>query len=395
MKKIFAWIRSIAAVYCNEFRLMLHDGGLILFVTFLPLAYPVVYSLIYNPEIVREVATVVVDHDRTPFSRELVRRLDATQGVWVKGYAADLHEARRAMAGKDCYTILEIPEGFQKKSGRGETAEAVMYCEMSLLLRYRACLVAATDVSQALGAEIQARDIASLGMASIAQGDPMPVNSVAMGNIKSGFDSFIMPGVLVLILHQCIVLVLGMRGGARRENPKLIGYDPISHGASISASMIGQMSAYFTVMFLPMMFLFHYVPLIFSFPMAGNPWEIMVFMLPMMLAAMSLGLCLQAFVWEREAVFVIWVVTSVVFLFLSGLTWPVYAMAPVWKALSAICPSTWGVEGFIRMNTNGASLAQVSDCYCNLWILAGVYFVLAWVLHRFVIRPTEPRAARA
>ncbi len=395
MKKIFAWIRGLAGVYCNEFRLMFHDAGLMLFVTFLPLAYPVIYSLIYNPEIVRDVATVIVDHDRTPMSREFVRKLDAAQGVWVKGYAADLHEAQRAMAGQDCFTIFEIPEGFQKRSGRGETAQAIMYCEMSLLLRYRACLVAATDVSQVMGAEIQTRDIDELGLGSLATSDPMPVNSVAMGNITSGFDSFIMPGVLMLILQQCIVLVLGMRGGARHENPKLIGYDPINHDASVVATMIGQMAAYFTIMFVPLMFLFHYVPLIFAFPMAGNPWEILAFMLPMVLASMCMGLCLQAFVWEREAVFVLWVVTSVIFLFLSGLTWPIYGMSPVWKAISAICPATWGVEGFIRMNSNGASLAQVGDCYRNLWILAGSYFVVAWVLHRFVIRPTEPRQARA
>ena len=340
---------------------MFRDAGLMLFVVFLPLAYPIIYSLIYNPEIVRDVATVVVDHDRTPFSRELVRRLDAAQGIWIKGYAADLHEAQRAMASQDCFTIIEIPEGFQKRTGRGEAAEVVMYCEMSLLLRYRACLVAATDVSQALGAEIQARDVGELGMASIASGDPMPVNSVALGNIKSGFDSFIMPGVLMLILQQCIVLVLGMRGGAGHEDPRKIGYDPINRDASVVATMIGQTAAYFTIMFVPLMFLFHYVPLIFAFPMAGNPWEILAFMLPMVLASMCLGLCLQAFVWERESVFVLWVVTSVIFLFLSGLTWPRYAMPPVWKALSCISPTTWGVEGFIRMNTNGASLAQVAD----------------------------------
>ena len=32
------------------------------------------------------------------------------------------------------------------------------------------------------------------------------------------------------------------------------------------------------------------------------------------------------------------VITSVVFLFLSGMIWPRYDMAPVWKALSDICP---------------------------------------------------------
>lgn len=43
-----------------------HDIGIILFLLFLPLAYPIIYSLIYNPELVKDVPLVVVDNDRTP-----------------------------------------------------------------------------------------------------------------------------------------------------------------------------------------------------------------------------------------------------------------------------------------------------------------------------------------
>jgi ABC-2 type transport system permease protein len=107
----------------------------------------------------------------------------------------------------------------------------------------------------------------------------------------------------------------------------------------------------------------------------------------MVIACMGLGFCFQGIVWERESVFVLWVVTSVVFLFLSGLTWPRYAMAPFWKGLSACIPATWGVEGFIRMNTNGASLSQVHSDYVNLWILAAVYLVLAYCVQRWLVRP--------
>ena len=63
--------------------MVVHDGGIILFFLFLPLAYPVIYSLIYNPEVVRDVKTVVVDHDRSSLSREFVRNMDATQQTWV------------------------------------------------------------------------------------------------------------------------------------------------------------------------------------------------------------------------------------------------------------------------------------------------------------------------
>lgn len=55
MKKIKLFILGLFRVYCREFKLVLHDPGVILFITFLPLVYPIIYSLIYNPEIVKEI----------------------------------------------------------------------------------------------------------------------------------------------------------------------------------------------------------------------------------------------------------------------------------------------------------------------------------------------------
>lgn len=391
-KSIRRHILEFFEVFVHEFRLVGHDGGLILFFTFLPLAYPVVYSLIYNPEVVRDVPIVVVDHDRTPRSRELVRKIDATQETWVKGYAADLGEARRAMASQDCFGILEIPEGFDRRIGRGETAQAVIYSDMTLLLRYKAMLVSATSVMEEMGAEIQQETISRIPMAGAFETEPdadlLPVHNIPMGNIVSGFDSFIMPGVIVLILHQCIILACGMAGGAKRENPGVIGYRSFNEQPSVWMTMLGQMLCYFTILILPTIYLIHYIPIMFRFPVESDTLEVFAFLLPMVIACLSLGFCLQGVVWERETVFVIWVVTSVAFLFLSGITWPRYAMPWPWKALGAIIPGTWGVEGFIRMSSNGASIGQVRDCYVNLWILAVVYTIAAYFVQRYVVRPS-------
>lgn len=393
------WLRHKAneffAAYCREFMLVLHDGGILLFFLFLPLAYPVIYSLIYNPEVVRDVPMVVVDHDRTPASRELVRSLDATQETWIRGYAADLPEARHAMNSHKCFGILEIPSGFGRAIGRGEQAEAVMYCDMSLMLRYRGFLVASTNVAQEMGSEITYSRIGGSPAAiaaTIATGDPLPVENVSLGNIENGFDSFIMPGVVILILHQCIILASGMAGGAKREKPSRIGYVPYVELPSVAMTMAGQMLCYITILLVPAIFLVHYIPLMFAFPMAGDFWEILAFLLPMVLACLGVGLCFQGIVREREAVFVLWVATSVVFLFLTGITWPRYAMTGFWRFLSDIVPGTWGVEGFIKMNTNGSSLAQVRGPYINLWILAAVYISLGYVVQRWVVRPAIRRS---
>lgn len=399
MKKISEAImrnlRALGESYALEFKRILHDQGVVLFFLFLPLAYPVIYSLIYNPELVRDVPVVVVDRDMTSDSRRLARDFDATEGARVIGYAADMGEARRAFDSHECYAIMEIPHGFSRALGRGERGQAMLYCDMSLLLRYRSLMFAATDLSLAMSQQIQAADIRDLGAASIAGDiDPMPVDSAQLGNLQGGFDSFVMPGVLILILQQCIILAVGMMGGARHELAR-DGTDPDnSFGGATLVSMAGRMACYVTILALPVIWLTHFVPLIFKFPMAGDMTDIFAFLLPMVLACICLGFILQAFTTERESVFIIWVATSLPFLFLSGLTWPRYAMPPFWHFISDLVPATWGVNGFILMNANGASLGDVATCYDALWLQAAAYFALAWAVQHFWLRPRLARAAR-
>lgn len=397
MNKIKKGILSLFKVYCHEFSLVIHDAGIVLFFLFLPLVYPVIYSLIYNPELVKEVALVVVDNDRTSSSREMTRMIDACDQAHVIGYASDLNEARHAMNSHECFAILEIPEGFARNIGRGEKANAVLYADMSLLLRYRGFLVASTNVMTEMGAELMTEKLDELIplAETIASGDLLPIHNVSLGNIRNGFDSFIMPGVLILILHQCIVLAAGMAGGARRENPRLIGYNAVNEAPSVLLTMIAQCLCYTTILALPILFMIHYVPLIFHFPMEGNLLEEIVYLTPMVIGCFGIGFTFQAFVREREAVFVLWVFTSLILLFVSGLIWPLYDMQPVWRYVGYICPSTWGVEGFVKMNANGSSLSQLRDPYLYLWILAAVWWTIGWACRKWVVRPQEFKTLKA
>jgi ABC-2 type transport system permease protein len=376
---------SFLDIFIRQFRQILHDGGVMLFFIFLPLAYPIIYSLIYNPEVVRDVKMVVVDNDRTPLSRQFTRNMDATQEAEVIGYAADLAEAKRAMDSHQCYAILEIPKGFERKVGRGESSPAILYCEMSLLLRYRGFLVAATKVQTEMGAEIQQATLSDKipNAASLSTGDLMPISYIQMGNIEGGFDSFIMPGVLIFILHQVLVLAVAMLGAGMRERRELYPFDTAAGSAGVLKMMLAQLLCCLIMMAVPACFLLYYVPLIFRFPMQGDVFQIFAYILPMCIACVFLGQILQGIVRQREDVFVVWVPTSVALLFLSGLTWPRCAMATAWQWVSDIIPATWGMQGFVKMSSNGASLAQVSGEYLNEWVLVAVYAILAFIVQRF------------
>ena len=81
MDSIRKFYHDIIKVWANEIRLIFKDKGILIFLFLLPLAYPIVYALIYNPELAREVPVAVVDECRSTQSRELVRMMDASENT--------------------------------------------------------------------------------------------------------------------------------------------------------------------------------------------------------------------------------------------------------------------------------------------------------------------------
>lgn len=378
-KHIFSWFVNLSRVWRREFRLVFSDMGVIIFFFFLTIGYPLVYTIIYNPEVVKDIPIVVVDNSRTPESRHLARMADATEAMKVYDYAANLQDARKILNEHEAYAILEIPSDYATKLGRGEQSVVTFYSEMSLLLRYRAFVSALTDVQMALGAEIQQKDLDMIGLpAQGMQGGSINSEAIMLGDPTQGFASFIIPGILVLILQQSMVLgVTMLAGGSAERRRRNGGYDPLAIKAAPLTTVVGKMLCYVTIYVPICIYVLHIVPLMFHLPHIGHLSDYLMFILPMLIASAMMAITIGVFVTERESSMLVVVFTSVVFLFLSGLTWPRYAMNGFWKLIGDCIPATWGVEGFIRMNSNGAPLAQETHAYSMLWVLALIYTITA------------------
>lgn len=384
---ILSWFKDLYLVWRREFYLVCTDAGVLVFFIFLPILYPVIYTVIYNPEVVVNLPVVVVDNSRTARSRDFARMVNATPTIDIIGYAATLDEAREAMNEHDAFGIMEIPHDFDKKLGRDEQATIPFYFDMSLLLRYRQMLSALTDIQIAYGAKFQAEKISEIGLLAQpveVQGTPVNNSAMFLGDPTQGFASFIIPGIVVLILQQSLILGITMlAGGSAERRRRNGGFDPMQVDAPPTATLLGKALCYITI-YIPMVFfLFHFVPEMFALPHYGSPMQYLPFILPMVIGAIFLGIIAGTMVTERESSLMVVVFTSVVFLFLSGLTWPRYAMSPFWRAVGNLVPATWGVEGFIRINSNNGTLEQQSTPYTALWILAAAYFVISYMIIRY------------
>ena len=374
---IYKWLADVADVFRCEFGLLRRDAGVLLFFFGLPLFYPIVYTLIYNPEVVRDIPIAVVDLSHTAESRSLTRHLDATSAIAVNYRCANMAEARDLMARGEIYGILEIPRDYARDIGRGTTAHADFYSDMSLLLRYRTFVGALTDVQLETCTEITANKLSAAGISS--PGLPISNRSHFMGDPEEGYASFIIPGIVILILQQSMLLGITMIGATSRERRRFYGgRDPLRpEHYGPGATVWGRALVYF-LCYVPMtIYILHWIPEIFGLPHYGSATDYLLLMVPMLLATAFMGQVLIYIVREREMAFIIFVFSSVIFLFLSGMVWPRYAMSKPWLLCGDIIPGVWGIEGFIRINNNGASLADVAAPYCRLWGLVVLYFVAA------------------
>ena len=60
-------------------------------------------------------------------------------------------------------------------------------------------------------------------------------------------------------------------------------------------------------------------------------------------------------------------------------------MPGVWRGIATLLPSTFGIRGFVRLNTMGASLADIQLEYQALWLQTLVYFLVTCAVYRFQI----------
>ena len=228
IQKIHTFWEDTAKVWLHELLEMFRDEGALLFVILLPLAYPLLYSWIYNNEVVREVPVAVVDCSNSATSREFVRHIDASPDVMVAERCTSIDEASRLVGKHKVYGVVYLPSDFDTRLNRMEQAHVSVYCNMGLMLTYKAIFQTCTAVAADMNSGIQIR---LSGNKTNREDElttaPLSITDVPMFNNTSGYGNFILPAVLVLILQQILLLGIGITYGTSYEKNRFLRIRPM------------------------------------------------------------------------------------------------------------------------------------------------------------------------
>jgi len=352
------------------------------------------YSWIYNNEVVREVPVVIVDQSHSQLSRQFIRMCDASPDVKVLSYANDLDEAKSLVSRQLAKGIYLIPSDFATNINRGQQGVVSVYCDMALILTFKAIYQTAVNVSQTMGKEFQTKLLGNYTTREdIVATSPLDFEDVPVFNPSGGYGSSVLPAVLMLILQQTLVLGIGLAAGTARERNRYSDLVPIHRCYNgIFRIVCGKSMCYFMIYILMSAYLTLVVPRMFSFPALIHWTDLTALLLPYILASIFFGLSVSCLVHYRENVMLLVVFVSIPLLFMSGISWPQSSIPGYWQGISWLFPSTFGVRAFVRMNTMGGVLSDVLPEIRYLWIQAAAYFGLACIVYGFELNLTRTHA---
>jgi ABC-2 type transport system permease protein len=365
--------------FTEEIRRVFRDPGVMVIFIVATLAYPLLYKAIYWNEQITDVPVAVVDLSNSPQSRAFLHAWNASPDIRLTHTCASMAEAEQLLRDQKVHGIIYFPRDYEQQLADPlGKAHISLYCDMSSFLYMKAIYLSCNQVMLESMRNIQIDRYEQMGMDkefawTLVQ--DAPYSETALFSPTGGYGSFLIPAVLVLILHQTLFFGICMLGGTAREE-NVDKYNIFS--------LMGRAAAYFVIYYALAAILLGLLPRLFDIPHIGSVGDIFLFMVPYILAVVFFSICVSVFIRNRESGLVLLISTSLIFLFMAGISWPKEMIPDAWRYLSYFIPYTWGANGFIHINSMGASLWTTRTEYFALWGLTVGYALLAVVLFLIV-----------
>lgn len=309
-KQITSYWQQFRTVVRNEYGSIFTDAGVILVLVLALLIYSTLYSLAYGTQVLRNVPIGVIDMSNTSTSRQLINTFNAGPNVYVAYEPGDMDEAKHLFYDREIYGVVYIPSDYEEKLLGGQQAVVSLYVDASYFLMYRQ----------------------------------------AFQELVSGIGTT----------------------GAMVEFQRLIAKGAnIPQATATTQPVIYQSHNLFNAVTLFYILGLHYK--LFHFPTNGHTADIIAFLIPYLLSCIFLGIAVSTLFQRREQSIMLLLWCSIPALMLSGASVPREAMPEWLYRFGQILPSSSGVEGFIRLQSMGASFSDVLHEVRILWILTIVY----------------------
>lgn len=387
-KNITSGLELTRFSFFDEIKTIFRDKGAMLIILAV-IIYPVIYSVAYMNNVVRDIPVTIVDLDHTFSSRQVIRMIDATKEVMNAGEAESLDEAKQKFWDGDSKGVILIPEGFEKNLLKGISSTISVYSDASNFLIYKETLNGIISATGTLSAGVEIKRLMMAGNGgeqALLLRDPVPAKFYNLYNPSGAYGSYLMPGLILIVIQQTLLIAIGIIGGAGKGKRN---YQEVKTGLRVRDGMFSVVSgkglAYFIIYLFLILFSLVCLPHWFGFPEKGSFGNVLILLVPYLLSVIFLGFTISMLFRRREHAIMSLVFISPVVFFLSGVPWPETSIPPILYHVAHIFPSTEMIPAYLRIRTMGVTIADVRTEMIFMLVQMIIYFLLAAVSFKFSV----------
>ncbi|MBT3221434.1 MAG: ABC transporter permease [Proteobacteria bacterium] len=275
-------LRRTLAIARKELRHIFRDHRMRPVIFILPVIQLIVLGFAANMD-VQDVGIAVVDHDHSPASRDIIRRVDASSAFVVSLVTDNEREGSSALDDGRAELVLLVPAGLGRGLARGEAVDVPVWID-------------GTDTNRGLLAQGFLEAI--LGTVSAERLPQAPPRAQTIGfpqlRIRVLFNPalqsrwFMVPAVVVLVLAVITMLLSAMAIVKERENGTIeqLVVTPVRPLELV----LGKLGPFVVIGLIIATLVTFAAVFVFKVPMLGNPLHLLAMAFLFLFSTLGLGL---------------------------------------------------------------------------------------------------------
>jgi ABC-2 type transport system permease protein len=393
MREHFSFFR-LWGLIIKEFTQFKRDRSTFAIIIVVPIFQLLLFGLAINTN-PKHLPSALLNFDNGPFSRSLIQQLENTQYFHFDHTPPSENAAKELMETHQTLFTLYIPPDFSRKLVRGERPAALLEVDgtdpvsVAYALSAAAGLLANGPVPSAAPTSYSGASPLMAGLFEYDLVGPLQVLNPRKGpaelrvhtnyNPNAITQYNIVPGLLGTVLTLTFVMVASMALTRERERGTMetLLATPILPLEVI----VGKAAPFIIVGYLQVLIVISLAAFFFHVPVIGNPVLLFLFVLPFILANLSVGITISTLAKTQLEASQISIFFFLPSMLLSGFAFPFKGM-PNWaQAIGNVLPLTHFINIVRGIMLKGISLAEV---WVDLWpICVFMLIMLVIALKRY------------
>jgi len=366
-------LRRTRAVARKEFLHILRDPRSLVMALALPILMILLFGYALTLDVDR-IPTVVYDLDRSPESRELISRFQASRYFQILGAAGDYETIERKIDSDECVLGIVVPQDYARDVLLGRTPQVQLLFDGSDSNTASIALGYASGIVQSFAADLTAQ--ARNRMGGGVPIEPVDAQLRVWYNSQLKSKNYIVPGLIALILMIIGALLTSLTLAREWEMGTM--EQLLSTPLRPAEVALGKMSAYFTLGVIDMLLTVVVGVFIFQVPQRGSYLFLVFTGCLFLIGALLWGILISALTRSQLLAYMLAMITSFLPAFLlSGFVFAIENMPIPVQVVTHLFPTRYFVTILKGIFLRGVGLEVLCLEVGFLTIYAALVFLVA------------------